>query len=75
MPNAITLFKKYIDNLDEVYKLASKTSVLDGDSSLAQAGANTNEIVIPKMTMDGLADYSRNGGYVTAATLTLPMKP
>lgn len=65
MPNAITLFKKYIDNLYEVYKLASKTSVLDGDSSLAQAGANTNEIVIPKMTMDGLADYSRNGGYVT----------
>ncbi|MBQ7976812.1 MAG: hypothetical protein IJ300_14095 [Clostridia bacterium] len=62
--NAITLFKKYIALLDEVYKQASKTSVLDGDNSLVQAGANTNEIVVPKLTMDGLADYSRNDGYV-----------
>ena len=27
-------------------------------------GANTNEIIIPKMSMDGLADYSRENGYV-----------
>lgn len=65
MANSIALFKKYIDNMDEVYKIASKTSVLDGDTALMQAGANANEIVIPKMTMDGLADYSRNGGYVS----------
>lgn len=65
MANNITLFKKYIDNLDEVYKLAAVTSILDGDASLTQAGANANEIVIPKMSMDGLADYSRNGGYVS----------
>ena len=67
MANNIELFKKYIDNLDEVYKLAAVTSVLDGDASLTQMGANTNEIVIPKMTMDGLADYSRNGGYVSGS--------
>lgn len=65
MPNNIELFKKYTNNLDEVYKLAAVTSVLDGDASLAQMGANANEIVIPKMKMDGLADYSRNGGYVS----------
>lgn len=71
MPNNITLFKKYIDLLDEVYKNASLTSVLDGDSTLVQAGANTNEIIIPKISMDGLADYSRNGGYVSGnVTLT-----
>lgn len=71
MANAITLFKKYIDLLDEVYKNASLTSDLDGDSSLVRAGANTNEIIIPKISMDGLADYSRNGGYVSGAvTLT-----
>lgn len=64
MANAIELFKKYITLLDEVYKQASKTSVLDGDSSLVQAGANTNEIIVPKLSMDGLADYSRNDGYV-----------
>ena len=64
MANAIALFKKYIDLLDEVYKQSSKTSVLDGDNTLVQAGANTNEIVVPKLSMDGLADYSRNDGYV-----------
>lgn len=64
MANSITLFKKYTDLLDEVYKNASVTSMLDGDMSLVQMGANTNEIIIPKISMDGLADYSRNGGYV-----------
>lgn len=64
MANSITLFKKYIDLLDEVYQNASVTSALDGDMTLVQMGANTNEIVIPKISMDGLADYDRNGGYV-----------
>ena len=64
MANSITKFKKYIDLLDEVYKAAAITSVLDADASLYKAGANANEIVIPKMSMDGLATYSRNGGYV-----------
>ena len=64
MGNVITLFKKYISLLDEVYKQSAKTAVLDGDSTLVQAGANTNEIIVPKLSMDGLADYSRNEGYV-----------
>ena len=64
MANAITKFKKYINLLDEVYKLASVTADLDGDSTLVRAGANANEIIIPKISMDGLANYSRNGGYV-----------
>lgn len=64
MPNAITLFKKYIDKLDEVYKQSALTADLDADSTLVQAGANANEIIIPKMQLDGLADYSRNSGYV-----------
>lgn len=64
MANSIALFKKYTDLLDEVYKNASCTSVLDMDGALVQAGSNANEIVIPKIEMDGLADYSRNGGYV-----------
>ncbi len=70
MANSITLFKKYYPYLDEVYKNESKTSMLDGDSTLVRQGANTNEIIIPKMSMDGLADYSRNGGYV-AGNVTL----
>ena len=71
MANAIELFKKYIDLLDEVYKVASVTSVLDGDNALVQMGANANEIIIPKISMDGLADYSRANGYVNGdVTLT-----
>lgn len=71
MANSIALFKKYIDLLDEVFKEASKTSVLDGDSTLVHMGANTNEIVIPKISMDGLGDYSRNSGYIDGdVTLT-----
>lgn len=63
MANNIALFKKYITLLDEVYKNASLTADLDGDPALVQAGANTNEIVIPKIEMQGLGDYSRNDGY------------
>lgn len=71
MANSIQTFKKYIDLLDEVYKNASKTSMLDGDNSLVKAGSNTHEIVIPKISMNGLGDYSRNGGYVDGdVTLT-----
>lgn len=62
--NAIALFKKYIALLDEVYKQSSKTAALDGSDTLVQAGANANEIIVPKLSMDGLADYSRNDGYV-----------
>lgn len=64
MANSIAKFKKYVDMLDEVYKLASLSSVLDGDASLVRQGNNANEIAIPVMTMSGLADYSRNEGYV-----------
>lgn len=71
MANNITLFKKYVPLLDEVYKNAALTSVLDSDTSLAQAGANANEIIIPKIDMDGLGDYDRNSGYTNGdVTLT-----
>lgn len=71
MANAIEKFKQYIDTLDEVYKISSVTSVLDGNNRLVKMGANANEIVIPKMSMDGLADYSRENGYVSGdVTLT-----
>lgn len=71
MSQSITVFKKYIDLLDEVYKQASCTAVLDGDMSLVSEGANAGEIVIPKMSMDGLGEYSRNSGYASGdVTLT-----
>lgn len=65
MPNTIELAKKYVPLLDEVYKNASLSADLDGAAELVREGANANELVIPMLTMDGLANYSRNGGYVS----------
>lgn len=71
MANSITKFKKYVPLLDEVYKQAALTSVLDSDASLVQEGANANEIIIPKIDMDALGDYDRNSGYTNGdVTLT-----
>lgn len=64
MANSISLSKVYTNLLDEVYQQSALTAVLESDASLARQGANANEIVIPKLSMDGLADYSRNSGYV-----------
>ncbi len=71
MPNnSITLFKKYVPMLDEVYGLASLTSVLDGPADMMREGANAGEIIIPDMTLQGLVGYSRNNGF-TDGTVTL----
>ena len=64
MANNIQLAKVYTNLLDEVYQQSALTAGLESDASLARQGANANEIVIPKISMDGLADYSRNSGYV-----------
>lgn len=62
--NTIQKFKKYVVGLlDEVYKNASKTAILDGAPELASQGANADELIIPKIDMDGLGDYDRNSGY------------
>ena len=74
MANNIALFKQYIAGvLDEVYKNASLTAVLDGANDLVQQGANANELLIPKMSMDGLGDYSKSAGYVNG-DVTLEME-
>lgn len=70
MANAITLRKQYSALLDEVYKLSSLTAVLDGPNDLVREGANANEILIPKISMQGLANYNKQTGYV-AGDVTL----
>ena len=72
MANSITLFKQTLsDTLDEAYKLASLTAVLDGNDDMVRQGANANELIIPKMSVQGLADYDRASGYVSGnVTLT-----
>ena len=72
MPNnSIQLAMQFVPLLDEVYKLASLTADLDGNPELVRQGANANELIIPKLAMQGLGDYSRNSGYVSGdVTLT-----
>lgn len=71
MPNAITLSVQFVPMLDEVYKSSSLTAKLDGNPDLARQGANANELIVPKLDMQGLGDYSRNDGYVKGdVTLT-----
>lgn len=75
MANNIALFKKYIDLLDEVYQVASKTAGLESSSELARDGANANEIIVPKISMDGLADIDRaGGGKYVAGNVSLVME-
>ena len=67
MPNTVALAKNYINNLDEVYRLASVTADLTSDATMSRAGANANEIVYPQITVSGLGEYDRNTGYTTGA--------
>jgi len=61
---AIALFQKYVDKLDEVYSMASLTSDLDTNNNIVKYDEKTKTFQIPKMSLDGLADYSRDGGYI-----------
>ena len=63
--NSIELFKKHAPELlDTLYKQEATTSDFDINDALVKAGANTNEIIVPKLDMDGLGDYDRNSGYL-----------
>ena len=69
--NNITLAKKFVPLLDETYRLASLTSVLDGNPDLIRQGANWGELIIPIMNLQGLGNYDRSSGYVEGdVTLT-----
>ena len=64
MANSILTTKKFVPLLDETYRKASLTAILDGDSTLIREGANFGELIIPIMNLQGLGDYDRNSGYV-----------
>lgn len=75
MANDIKLFEKYIAELDEVYKLESITAVLDSADSKTVQMTNAGSFKVPVMTVTGLADYDKAGGYKTgAASITYEEK-
>ena len=76
MANAITLRKTYSTLLDEAYKLASLTVVLDGPNDLAQEGANANEIIIPKILLtDKSQALSASSGDKSFTCFASPFSP
>lgn len=63
MENNIKLSKNYIPTLDEVYKQATTSSVLNSPEKDIKMGQKAGEFLVAKYSMDGLKDYSRNSGY------------
>lgn len=65
--NSITLAEKFLPLLEEVYKRGSLTSFLDTANNRVQwTGADTVNLF--KLSAVGLANYSRNAGYVPGDT-------
>lgn len=67
MPNSIAFAQNYTSVIDEVYQRASVSGVLNSGRRMVRAGHNAKEILIPKISVTGLGNYTRNVGYKTGA--------
>ena len=67
MPNNIAAIKNYTAVLDKVYQKASVSGCLTSGGRMVRAGRNAKEIMIPKISVTGLGDYTRNVGYKTGS--------
>ena len=74
MANAITTITKYLPLLDQVYAVASVSSILDTPNALVRETADAKTVLIAQTSMSGLGDYSRADGFVSG-DLTLTWKP
>ena len=64
--NTFELAQRFLPILDEIYKLGSRTAILDtANERVRWIGADT--VNLYTTTMDGLGDYSRNAGFVTGS--------
>lgn len=65
--NSIALVTKYLPFMDEVYKVNSRSAVLDtANDRVRWIGADTVKALA--LTEVGLGQYSRNAGYVPGNT-------
>lgn len=67
MSNSIAYTKNYTSILDAVYQRASVSGCLTSGRRMVRAGRNAKEIMIPKIEVSGLGDYTRNVGYKTGS--------
>ena len=78
MANSVSLVSKFLALIDAVYKLESKTAILDAMTQ-APDFLDANQVKVMKLSMVGLGNYSRTTGYpagdLTAAweTITLTL--
>lgn len=67
MANSIDFAKNYTGILDEVYQRAAVSRCLNSGGRMVRAGRNAKEILIPKISVTGLGDYTRIVGYKTGS--------
>lgn len=67
MANSIEFAKNYTGILDEVYQRAAVSRCLNSGGRMVRAGRNAKKILIPKISVTGLGDYTRNVGYKTGS--------
>ena len=67
MANDIAYIQNFTSILDAVYQRASVSSVLTSGQRMVRAGRHAREIMIPKIEVSGLGDYTRNVGYKTGS--------
>ena len=67
MANSIEFAKSYTGILDEVYQRAAVSRCLNSGGRMVRAGRNAKEILIPKISVTELGDYTRNVGYKTGS--------
>lgn len=65
--NSIAFASNYTSVIDEVYQRASVSGVLNSGRRMVRAGHNAKEILIPKISVTGFGNYTRNVGYKTGA--------
>lgn len=66
MANTIALAEQYLPLLDRIYKKAATSAVLESNGNLIKNSTmNADTVYIPKITLQGLADYARNTGYTS----------
>lgn len=64
--NSFTYAQDFLPILDEIYKVNSRTAILDtANERVRFIGADT--VNLYTTSMDGLGDYSRNSGFVTGS--------
>lgn len=75
MANSIALAQKFLPLIDDIYKGASVTQVLDAQTQADFSGVDTVKVL--KVATTGLGDYSRSTGYpkgdVTASWETMKL--